>query len=122
MRADSLEEWACDDCHDIFYTNSKMSCDCPSCGCRARYCGTLYFQQVGKPAEAIAAALKSEESKNLTRTGVPVSIEGGMHSYVIDLCSFSVEAKNEDEARKEAIRVLETGEEEPKVENVTLDE
>lgn len=43
-------------------------------------------------------------------------------NFIIDLESFGVEAKNEEEAREEAIRMMRTGEHLPKIDGVVLDD
>lgn len=45
-----------------------------------------------------------------------------MKSFIIDLCSFSVEAENADEAQAKAIRMLESGEEKPKIDAIFEDD
>ena len=45
-----------------------------------------------------------------------------MKNFIVDLQSFSVEAENIDEAEKKAIRMLESGEEKPKIDSVVEDD
>jgi Zn finger protein HypA/HybF involved in hydrogenase expression len=47
-----LREWACDECHSVFYTYDLDCAHCPLCGSKARRCGKITFFDIKKKRTA----------------------------------------------------------------------
>ena len=39
----NINEWACDNCHTVFYTYLSEGALCPECGDPSRFCGEAVF-------------------------------------------------------------------------------
>jgi len=62
----TINEWACENCHDVFYTYLEKSEDakCPRCSDPAQYCGEATFILRDRKFEDVIEEVLEQECSN----------------------------------------------------------